>query len=93
MIVSKEWTFNELVENIERLKEEYIFFLAFFSSYNSSLESKRLYNQYIKSIRDLFYQTQMKEWQKDLCWEYMNNYICYPDLMYHVRKLDKKTKK
>lgn len=90
MIVCKEWSFNEIVNNIERLKEEYIFFLAFFSLDDKMI---RVRNQYIKWVRDKFYDMNIKEWQKDVCWEYMNGYICFPDLIYHVHKLDKKIKR
>ena len=92
MSVNYNWSFKDLVMNIKRLKEEYIFYLAFFYC-DDTIESKRLCNTYIKNIRDLFYKINIKEWQIDLCWEYMNDYIIYPDLLYHVSKLDKKNKR
>jgi len=92
MSIDSNWTFNELICNIERLKQEYIFFLAFFSSSNK-IDDKRRTNTYIKEIRDKFYKINIKEWQIDLCWEFMNDYITYFDLIHVLHKLDKKRKK
>lgn len=93
MRVNSNWSFSELVMNIERLKKEYIFYLAFFSCDNDSIESRKLTNLYIKTIRDTFYNFNIKEWQKDLCWEYMNDYVCYYDLIQVSNRLDKNKKK
>jgi hypothetical protein len=92
MSIDSNWSFNELICNIERLKQEYIFFLAFFSSSNK-IDDKRRTNTYIKEIRDKFYKINIKEWQIDLCWEFMNDYITYFDLIHVLHKLDKKRKK
>ena len=93
MVVNSNWTFNEIVDNIKRLKEEYVFFLAFFSLNNDS-ESRKLYNSYIRNIRKTFYEFNIKEWQIDLCWEYMNDYLEYSNLKTVAdRFIDKRTKK
>lgn len=92
MSIDSNWSFNELICNIERLKQEYIFFLAFFSSSNK-LDDRKRTNTYIKEIRDKFYKINIKEWQIDLCWEFMNDYITYFDLIHVLHKLDKKRKK
>ena len=92
MRVDYNWSFKDLIMNIKRLKEEYVFYLALFSS-TDNIEDKKLCNLYIKTIRDTFYDFNLKEWQIDLCWEYMNDYIVYPDLIYHLNRLDKKNKK
>ena len=92
MSVDFNWTFKDLVDNIKRLKEEYIFFLAFFNCGNT-IEAKRLNNFYIKSIRDLFYSINIDDRQIDVAWEYMNDYISYPDLIYYRNQLDRRKKK
>ena len=91
MRVDSDWNFSELLENIRRLKKEYIFYLAFFSSYDD-LETKRLHNLYIKTIRDMFYNLPIDERKIDVAWEYMNDYVTYQDLFYYNR-LDKRTNK
>lgn len=89
MSINQDWNFKDLVLNIERLKQEYIFFLAFFSSSNK-VKDRKVSNLYIKEIRDKFYKINIKEWQIDLCWEFMNDYITYFDLIHVLHKLDKK---
>lgn len=92
MIVYENWSFKDLVLNIERLKKEYIFYLAFFSCEND-IEHKKIYNKYIKDIRDKFYKLSIKEWQIDLCWEYMNDYTELPILYSVMYRLDNKRKR
>lgn len=89
MSINQDWNFKDLVLNIERLKQEYIFFLAFFS-YSNKVEDKKISNIYIKETRDKFYKLNIKEWQIDLCWEFMNDYITYFDLIHILNRLDKK---
>ena len=92
MRVDSNWTFRDLVSNIKRLKEEYIFYLAFFSC-NDDVESKRIQNIYIKTIRDSFYKINIDERQIDIAWEYMNDYVTYQDLYYYLSRLDRHKKK
>lgn len=91
MGIDSNWTFKDLVSNIERLKQEYIFFLAFFSTSNK-VESNKVSNLYIKDIRDRFYNINIKEWQIDMCWEYMNDYLTYYDLLHVLSRIDKSKK-
>ena len=92
MSIDSYWTFNELVANIKRLKKEYVFYLAFFSC-DDTIETKRLYNLYIKTIRDQFYDIKIDERKIDVAWEYMNDYVTYQDLFYYLNRLDRKKKK
>lgn len=92
MRVDSNWSFRDLVNNIRRLKKEYIFYLAFFSC-DDSLETKRLYNLYIKTIRDLFYDIQIDERKIDIAWEYMNDYVTYQELFYYLSRLDRNKKR
>lgn len=92
MSIDSNWSFKDLVMNVKRLKEEYVFFLAFFS-YNNDIESLRLCNIYIKSVRDKFYSINIDDRQIDVAWEYMNDYVCYQDLYYYFTQLDRRRKK
>ena len=92
MRVDSNWSFKDLVSNIRRLKNEYIFYLAFFSC-NDDIETKRLYNLYIKTIRDQFYDINIDERQIDIAWEYMNDYVTYQDLFYYLNRLDRHKKR
>lgn len=92
MSIDSNWTFRELVSNIRRLKEEYIFYLAFFST-KDDIETKRLYNLYIKTIRDSFYAINIDERKIDIAWEYMNDYVSYQELYYYLNRLDRNKKK
>lgn len=92
MKIDSNWSFRDLVSNIRRLKKEYIFYLAFFSC-DDSIETKRLYNLYIKTIRDLFYNLSIDERKIDIAWEYMNDYVSYQELFYYLTRLDRNKKK
>lgn len=92
MRVDSNWSFRDLVSNIRRLKKEYIFYLAFFSC-DDSIETKRLYNLYIKTIRDLFYNLSIEERKIDIAWEYMNDYVTYQELFYYLTRFDRNKKK
>ena len=91
MKVNSSWTFSELVDNIKRLKKEYIFYLAFFSS-DGTLETKRICNLYIKTIRDMFYSLNIDERQIDVAWEFMNDYVTMQDLYYYLHRFDRHKK-
>ncbi len=92
MSIENSWSFKELVFNIKRLKQEYIFFLAFFSCIDD-LEHLKIRNTYTKEIRDKFYSLDINERYIDVAWEYMNDYLTYNDLLYYLYQLDKRKKR
>lgn len=92
MSVDCNWSFKDLVYNIKCLKKEYTFYLALFSSDNS-IETKKICNIYVKTIRDQFYKINIDDRQIDIAWEYMNDYVTYQDLFYYFNRLDKFKKK
>lgn len=92
MKINDDWTMNDLLYNIKRLKEEYLFNLAFFSSSIDISIKRKVINVYIKMTRNSFYKLNIKEWQIDKCWEYMNDDICYNDLYYVFNKIEKNKK-
>lgn len=90
MIIVKSWSFKELVDNLKMLKQEYDFCLAFFSLQEEGTKERK---EYRKKVRDMFYAIELKEWQIDIAWEYMNDYIIYPELIHILRIIDKRKKK
>lgn len=69
LVVNKNWTFEETVKNIEALKSQYCGILASFSCY----EIKDKVN-FMRNLRDSFYSMNLKVWEIDKLWEYMNDY-------------------
>ena len=90
MVIEKSWTIIDLGKELKRLKEEYLFNLAFFSSTIDINIRRKVLNAYIKTVRDQFYALSIKEWQIDKCWEYMNDDVCYNDIYYVMNKIEKK---
>ena len=69
LVVNKNWTFEEAVKNIEALKSQYCDILASFSYY----EIKDKVN-FKRNLRNSFYSMNLKLWEIDKLWEYMNDY-------------------
>lgn len=62
--IDVNWTFKEVVCNIEALKTQYKEFLSPF--FNTKM---------IRLWRDKIYSLQMEEWRCDRLWEYLNGDI------------------
>lgn len=86
MNIDSSWNLKELVYNLKALKEEYDIWIAFFLSCHNS---QKIMNKYIKYVRDKFYSLNLKEWQIDLCWEFMNDDKPYPELIRVFKRIDK----
>lgn len=69
LVVNKNWTFEETVKNIEALKSQYCDILASFSCYEIKDKVK-----FKRNLRDSFYSMNLKVWEIDKLWEYMNDY-------------------
>ena len=69
LVVNKNWTFEETVKNIEALKSQYSDILASFSCYEIKDKVK-----FKRNLRDSFYSMNLKTWEIDKLWEYMNDY-------------------
>ena len=69
LIVNKNWTFEEAVKNIMTLKSQYCDILASFYCY----EIKDKVN-FKRNLRNSFYSMNLKVWEIDKLWEYMNDY-------------------
>ena len=68
LIVNPNWTFEEAVKNIMALKSQYKEILASFSYYE--LKDKVIFK---RNTRNSFYSMNLKEWEIDKLWEYMND--------------------
>lgn len=69
LYINTEWTFKEVVDNIKTLKLEYEKILASFSYFE--LKDKINFKH---NTRNSFYSMNLKEWEIDKLWEYMNGY-------------------
>lgn len=86
MKIDSSWNFKELVYNLKTLRRQYEEWLVFFLSCSSE---QKVINGFIKYVRDKFYSLNLKEWQIDVCWEYMNRYKFYSDILKIVKRIDK----
>ena len=62
--INVNWTFKEVVLNIEALKSQYKEFLSPFFN-----------NKKVVEWRDKIYALRMEEWRRDRLWEYLNGDI------------------
>lgn len=90
MSIDENWTFKELVDNLKALKEEYDTWLALFLSFPNNA---KIINKYRRYVRDKFYSLKLKEWQIDVCWEYMNDYRLYIDIVRIIKRIEKNISK
>ena len=67
--INLDWTFGEVVENLQALKLQYEEVLASFYYFDlkKAVSKKR-------EIKKIFYSFKLKDWQKDKIWEYMNGF-------------------
>ena len=70
------WSFEEAVNNIKALKQEYHDVLASFSIYEVKEKA-----EYIKTLRKEIYKLEISEWKKDKLWEFMNGDVPYSMLL------------
>lgn len=67
--INKNWSFKEIVNNLEALKEEYLDILVFFSSLE--LREKVVF---MRKTRDAIYSLKFEEQKKDRIWNYFNDF-------------------
>ena len=67
--INQNWTFKEVVDNLESLRTDYEGILATFSYFD--LHEKVLF---LKNTRDSFYSLNLQDWEKDKIWSYMNGF-------------------
>ena len=71
-MIDTSWTFNEAINNIKAIKDEYIGLLSSFSIYDGKQKKAVIHN-----VRKEIYKLQFEEWKKDKLWEFMNDDIPY----------------
>lgn len=67
--INKNWSFKEIVNNLEALKEEYLDILVLFSSLE--LHEKVVF---MRKTRDAIYSLKFEEQKKDRIWNYFNDF-------------------
>lgn len=75
MIVNKNISYIELIDNAKAMKRYYIGLLSSFSIYDI-----RERNKAISDIKKELYQLNIKYYQVDKIWEYLNDDITYVEL-------------
>ncbi len=69
MKFDSNWSFEEIVYNVQALKEEYEDTLASFLWHEL-----RERNDFISDMKERVYSLNFKEWKKDKIWNYLNGY-------------------
>lgn len=73
--IDLNWTFNEVVDNLEALTTQYKGVIASFS-YKQTCEE----TLYKRQVKQTIYSLNLKEWQIDKIWEVMNGYLDIEEL-------------
>lgn len=76
LCINPEWTFKEVVDNLQTLKLQYEDVLASFYYFDLKEVMK-----FKKKTRDAFYLLKFEEWKRDKIWEYINGYEYYEELV------------
>lgn len=79
--VNPNWTYRESVEHIRALKDEYQRGISSFSMWQ-----KREWANFIVETRKQFYALNLKEWQIENLWNYMNNNFPYHYLIRSAKR-------
>lgn len=66
--MDQSMTFRQIVTNIREIRREYEDTLRLFYDIKKEIEYKR-------KTRNKFYSLNIEEWQKDMLWSYMNDYV------------------
>lgn len=82
-MIKSEWTYKDIIINIETIKSEYQSILLSFS-----LTNKKDKLKYMDKIKGELYKIHTKEWRKDMIWAYINNET--KSIYYLKSKLDTK---
>lgn len=75
-MIESDWTFSDVVSNIEALKNQYNGFLTSFSVF----ERKKAL-QVMRKFKTQLYSLHFEEYKRNLAWKYINDEIEYEDLL------------
>lgn len=81
--INQNWTFKEVVDNLESLRTDYEGILATFSYFD--IKEK---NKFLLKTRNKFYSLNLQKWEKDKIWEYMNGF----EFLYVLKGIVKRRK-
>lgn len=73
--INLNWTFNDVIDNLEALTFQYREVVASFSY--KQIREETLYKRQVKHT---IYSLNLKEWQIDKIWEVMNGYLDIEEL-------------
>lgn len=75
-MIESDWTFKDVVSNIETLKNQYNGFLTSFSVFE---RKKALL--LMRQFKTQFYSLHFEEYKRNLAWKYINDEIEYEELL------------
>ena len=81
--INYNWSFEEAVNHLETLKSQYEEVLTSFSYYQ--IHEKV---EFLRKVKNDFYSLNLKRWEIDKLWEYMNGY----EFLYVLRQMIKRRK-
>lgn len=82
-MIKPEWTYKDIILNIEAIKSEYQGTLLSFL-----LTEKKKKIKYMDKVKEELYKIHTKEWRKDMIWAYINGET--KSIYYLKSKLDTK---
>lgn len=75
-MIESDWTFSDVVSNIEALKNQYNGFLTSFSVFD-----RRKALQLMRQFKTKIYSLNFEEYKRNLIWRYINDEIEYEELL------------
>jgi len=79
-MIKKDWTFNDVISNIEALKNQYNGFLTSFSYFE---RKKRI--TLCRKFKTEVYSLHIEEYKLNLIWRYINDEIEYEELIKELK--------
>lgn len=80
LIIDYNWTFKQVVDNIEVLKQDYLSFLDAFFCVKTSQPKPR-----IRDYRNAIFNLKIEYWQKERIWEVLNDDFSIEELQRIVK--------
>lgn len=82
-MIKSEWTYKDVILNIETIKSEYLRVLLSFSI----LEKKKKL-EYMRKCKQEVYNLKTLEWKRNTIWKYLNNESGINTSRYLINTLD-----
>ena len=78
LYINPDWTFKETLDHLEAIRSQFEEILSSFSYFQ--LHEKV---EFVRNLRNSFYELKFEEWKIDKIWNYMNGF----EFMYVLRSL------